>query len=111
MTVCLEGRCSIQLSYETVEKKSDSLWELSDFCCRGDRIRTCDPLVPNQMRYQAALRSEFRPRAIADPTRIQRLGSLGNSLSGFTRNYRMDDTVAGLQSQLSGQAGIDLEHV
>jgi hypothetical protein len=21
---------------------------------RGDRIRTCDPLVPNQMRYQAA---------------------------------------------------------
>ena len=20
--------------------------------CRGDRIRTCDPLVPNQMRYQ-----------------------------------------------------------
>ena len=24
---------------------------------RGSRIRTCDPLVPNQMRYQAALRS------------------------------------------------------
>ena len=23
--------------------------------CRGDRIRTCDPLVPNQMRYRAAL--------------------------------------------------------
>ena len=22
------------------------------FCCRGDRIRTCDPLVPNQVRYQ-----------------------------------------------------------
>ncbi len=22
---------------------------------RGDRIRTCDPLVPNQMRYQTAL--------------------------------------------------------
>ena len=22
------------------------------FSCRGDRIRTCDPLVPNQMRYQ-----------------------------------------------------------
>ena len=21
---------------------------------RGDKIRTCDPLVPNQMRYQAA---------------------------------------------------------
>ena len=26
-----------------------------NFFGRGDRIRTCDPLVPNQMRYQAAL--------------------------------------------------------
>ena len=25
---------------------------------RGERIRTFDPLVPNQMRYQAALRPE-----------------------------------------------------
>ena len=25
---------------------------------REDRIRTCDPLVPNQMRYQAALLPE-----------------------------------------------------
>ncbi len=24
-------------------------------CGRGDRIRTYDPLVPNQMRYQTAL--------------------------------------------------------
>jgi hypothetical protein len=23
-------------------------------CGRGDRIRTCDPLVPNQVRYQPA---------------------------------------------------------
>ena len=26
---------------------------------RGERIRTFDPLVPNQMRYQAALRPDF----------------------------------------------------
>ena len=26
---------------------------------RGDRIRTCDPLHPIQVRYQAALRPEF----------------------------------------------------
>ena len=26
---------------------------------RGDRIRTCDPLVPNQMRYQTALRPDI----------------------------------------------------
>ena len=25
---------------------------------RGGKIRTCDPLVPNQMRYQTALRPE-----------------------------------------------------
>ena len=25
---------------------------------RGERIRTCDPLLPKQMRYQTALRSE-----------------------------------------------------
>ena len=27
---------------------------------RGERIRTFDPLVPNQMRYQAALRPDMR---------------------------------------------------
>ena len=26
---------------------------------RGERIRTFDPLVPNQMRYQAALRPDM----------------------------------------------------
>ena len=31
-----------------VYRSFDSLY------CRGDRIRTCDPLVPNQMRYRAA---------------------------------------------------------
>jgi hypothetical protein len=31
------------------------------FCLdgRGDRIRTCDPLLPKQMRYQAALLPAF----------------------------------------------------
>ena len=28
------------------------------FNCRGDRIRTCDPLLPKQMRYRTALRPE-----------------------------------------------------
>jgi hypothetical protein len=46
-TTGLEGRCSIQLSYGQIQE-----------CGRSDRIRTYDPLVPNQMRYQTALRSE-----------------------------------------------------
>ena len=29
--------------------------------CRGDRIRTCDHLVPNQVRYRTALRPEQKP--------------------------------------------------
>lgn len=28
---------------------------ISYIVCRSDRIRTCDPLVPNQMHYQAVL--------------------------------------------------------
>jgi hypothetical protein len=28
---------------------------------RSERIRTSDPLVPNEVRYQAALHSEFAP--------------------------------------------------
>ena len=31
--------------------------------CRGDRIRTCDHLVPNQVRYRTALRPDC-PKAM-----------------------------------------------
>ena len=40
VTVCLEGRCSIQLSYAPLLLFG-----------RGGRIRTCDLLVPNQARW------------------------------------------------------------
>lgn len=33
---------------------------ISYIVCRSDRIRTCDPLVPNQIRYRTALHSERR---------------------------------------------------
>ena len=32
--------------------------DASSFLCRGDRIRTCDLLVPNQERYRTALHPE-----------------------------------------------------
>lgn len=43
---------------------------------RGDRIRTCDPLLPKQMRYQAAL--------LPDPARQGRIpgGFLRDGLVG-----------------------------
>ena len=60
-TTGLEGRCSIQLSYGQYEIGSGlASWPMQ--ACkdgRSDRIRTYDPLVPNQMRYQTALRSDW----------------------------------------------------
>jgi hypothetical protein len=44
LTRGLEGRCSFLLSY----------WRY-----RGEPIRTADPLLPRQVRYQAAPRPEF----------------------------------------------------
>ena len=54
-THSLEGCCSIQLSYGQMDERP-TLWAFP--IGRSDRIRTYDPLVPNQMRYQTALRSE-----------------------------------------------------
>src|SRR5688572_14155782 len=54
-TTGLEGRCSIQLSYGRTAGTEDYLtdpWRSS--VGRGSRIRTCDPLLPKQMRYQTA---------------------------------------------------------
>ncbi len=48
LTHGLEGRCSIQLSYGRIGNE-----------IRGERIRTFDPLVPNQMRYRTAPRPVF----------------------------------------------------
>ena len=43
-----------------LKKKNLKQRLLSDtYVGRGGEIRTLDPLVPNQMRYQAALRPEY----------------------------------------------------
>ena len=47
VTVCLEGRCSIQLSYATI---IHVLAIILKNICRGGRIRTCDLRVPNAAR-------------------------------------------------------------
>ncbi len=49
-TLGLEGRCSIQMSYGRLFVPDGE-----EKIGRGSRIRTCDPLLPKQMRYQAAL--------------------------------------------------------
>ncbi len=68
-TYCLEGSCSIQLSYgasnlcltsnvllvEKGKKKGD---DFSSPKCRGGQIRTDDLLLPKQARYRATLHPE-----------------------------------------------------
>ena len=58
-TTGLEGRCSIQLSYgRTVGTEDYLTGRLVSSVGRGSRIRTCDPLLPKQMRYQTAPRPD-----------------------------------------------------
>lgn len=52
-THSLEGCCSIQLSYGHKAQRPETGLCLYDG--RGERIRTFDPLLPKQMRYQTAL--------------------------------------------------------
>ena len=48
----------IVVSLQSQKKLSASISKLR-VLCRGDRIRTCDRLVPNQERYRTALRPEW----------------------------------------------------
>ena len=62
MTHSLEGNCSIQLSYGQIEMKDTKKKSPRMGFLKGGRsggIRTRDPLLPKQMRYQAALRSDM----------------------------------------------------
>ncbi len=51
-------RSSITKGTYQIKKNANYPKIICVFVCRGDRIRTCDPLVPNQMRYRPALLPE-----------------------------------------------------
>ena len=57
----LENLCRI--CAESLLKKKEVLEHqaLQISICRGDRTRTCDTLVPNQVRYRTALHPECHP--------------------------------------------------
>ena len=70
-TVCLEGRCSIQLSYAPICN-----FEKITKTCRGGRIRTCDLLVPNQARWpDYATPRRFSLRRVRDSNPCDPFGS------------------------------------
>ncbi len=61
VTLGLEGRCSIQMSYGRIVGVYRGFdWDALR-SGRGREIRTPDPLVPNQMRYQTALYPDVSP--------------------------------------------------
>ncbi len=76
VTPSLEGSCSIRLSYGQMDEnmthkichinyaaQKEKRAVISDsplIIGRSTRIRTLDPLVPNQVRYRAALHSEVK---------------------------------------------------
>lgn len=60
----LTGSCSFQLA---------NCWRGSEEKSRDDRIRTCGPFVPNEVRYQAAPHPDFR--SVRDrPSRLAETG-------------------------------------
>jgi hypothetical protein len=56
---------------------------------RDDRIRTCDPLTPSQVRYQAALHPESNQNFYADARLLRFAGR-----AGFLADTRFDATEA-----------------
>jgi hypothetical protein len=110
-TTGLEGRCSIQLSYGRSRNGSLPQHPWSSSVGRGSRIRTCDPLLPKQMRYQTApcpaprsIQTIKRPRQghpAAMGARMIRRGSRGVNSGYFRRQTVMPP---GLSSMITPAA-------
>jgi hypothetical protein len=61
---------------------------------RSGRIRTCDPLVPNQMRYQAALRSaDARPLPLRRMARKEKNRPMLRNRAGSAMAYPHSTTA------------------
>ncbi len=67
---------------------------------RGDKIRTCDPLVPNQMRYQAA--------PLPDMELYNSFANLSQGLDGlFSRKSAGLPAEAPKEQRLVGPEGLE----
>ena len=83
-TCCLEGSCSIQLSYGHLLGKHGGIG-------RGGGIRTHDPLLPKQMRYQAALRPDKRKRILTSPVNPHQIKGLYSINKVSLQRARLSD--------------------
>jgi hypothetical protein len=57
--IAIGRTCTPGSKPDTLSGNKKAQHMLSFSSSRGDRIRTCDPLVPNQMRYRPALLPEL----------------------------------------------------
>src|ERR1700679_3852770 len=74
---------------------------------RSGVIRTHDPLLPKQMRYQAALRSAVSGRL---PYTLRRTWATAGELMPFLLYFRGLNVAPFLDSQGLGAPGIQLDH-
>ena len=61
---------------------------------RGDRIRTCDPLVPNQVRYQTALHPESTAKVSIPPKTPLVKGKICYRTICAKRSFTLDSACA-----------------
>ena len=110
----------------TERPQSGLLWFLDIAKClkngRGSKIRTCDPLVPNQMRYQAALYPD--PLIFAGVSGLPRIVKGEECRCSSHPQWKPADrhspsparhrctrhTIAGLDAEFFRQAGIQFQN-
>jgi hypothetical protein len=99
-TYGLEGRCSIRLSYRRVVHQPDRVPRKRDVG-RGRRIRTADPLLPKQMRYQTAPCPDLRkPESLLPFTPRPRSALIGTAILGNPCGMRKHESQKYRQSRL-----------
>jgi hypothetical protein len=79
---------------------------------RGDRIRTCDPLVPNQMRYQTALLPERRgysAERVLDAS-LEGRGTETLTPPAWSLKHRVGDFLARREAQLARLPSANFQH-
>ena len=82
------------------QHKSGYQQELGKIRGRGGKIRTCDPLFPKQVRYQAALRPDDGSGLLTPPAKKASGLSAKNALRGLGLKEWMIYLITGANAQL-----------
>ena len=83
-TYCSQSSRATKLRYAHLRAEQELIG-------RGGGIRTHDPLLPKQMRYQAALRPDTRKRILASPGNPHQINGLYSRDKLFLPEARISD--------------------